>query len=76
MRRLTLFFLTRAELTDTSVRVCQENERLKAALARTTDELVTMRAAYQREARSVRQLRNDLADLQEFLAIIPFGGVS
>jgi hypothetical protein len=76
MRRLSLALASRAELVDTSVRVCQENERLKGLLAETTAALLEARAAFASEARRVRQLRNDLADLQEFLAIIPFGEVS
>jgi hypothetical protein len=76
VRRLALALASRAELIDTSVRVCQENERLQRELTQCRASLLEARAAYASEQRRVRQLRNDLADLQEFLAIIPFGEVS
>lgn len=73
MRRFTLALASRAELVDTSVRVCQENERLKGMLAETQAALLEARAAFAAESRRVRQLRMDLADLQEFLSVIPLG---
>jgi hypothetical protein len=70
MNRLSLALMSRWELVDTSVRVCQENERLareNAALKeRVTHTQVRCEVAEERR----RDAERALAKLEQFVAVI------
>jgi hypothetical protein len=70
MNRLSLLLMSRAELIDTSVRVCQENQRLaqeNAALKeRVTHTQVRCEVAEERR----RDAEHALARLEQFVAVI------
>lgn len=63
MRRWPLWVMARAELVDTSVRVCQDNQRL-------VEENAALKATLRRSVVRSERVTRELDDLREFLSIV------
>lgn len=63
MKRWTLWLMARAELVDTSVRVCQENQALVA-------ENAELKAMLRRSVVRCQRVTRELAEVREFLSVV------